>query len=115
MTVERTYFIQPQNIHIRRTDIKRNNASKTPPWKSHIPIPTSIGRGKCHNKKRTKVSMAYSEVGTPVCSLNTTFTCTTVIIMEVGKTGLMKYPLYLKTVLYFAELQPISTQVVETK
>lgn len=48
--------------------------------------------------------MVYSEVGTPFCSLNTSFTCTTVIIMEIGKTGLMKYPLYLKTVIYFAEL-----------
>ena len=49
--------------------------------------------------------MAYSEVGTPFCSsFGTSFTCTTFIIMEVGKTDLMQYTLYLKTKLYFAEL-----------
>lgn len=46
VTIERTYFIQPQNRQIHKTYTERNNTSKTSPRKAHIPIAPSVWERK---------------------------------------------------------------------
>lgn len=74
VTIERTHFIQSQNRQIYKTYIKRTNISKTSPWKAHFPITPSFWERKMLLIKKELVSQAYSELGTPFCSLDTSFT-----------------------------------------
>lgn len=52
VTTERTYFIQPQNIQICKTDIKRKFIKRLPHGNFTFLFLLAFERGQCHNKKK---------------------------------------------------------------